>query len=68
MTCRVAYHQGMVRHFLGDHRAGTDALGATGSGLGLAIVEGAMLRMGGGFSLSLADHGGLCASLRLRRA
>jgi hypothetical protein len=27
-----------------------------------------MQRMGGGFSLSLAASGGLCASLRLRRA
>lgn len=39
----------------------------SGSGLGLAIVETSVLRMGGGFSLSLADHGGLCANLRLRR-
>ena len=40
----------------------------TGSGLGLAIVESSVLRMGGGFSLSLVEHGGLCASVRLRRA
>ena len=39
----------------------------SGSGLGLAIVETSVLRMGGGFSLSLADHGGLCANMRLRR-
>ena len=41
---------------------------AGGSGLGLAIVESSVLRMGGGFSLSLIDGGGLCASVRLRRA
>lgn len=39
-----------------------------GSGLGLAIVEGAMLRMGGGLSLSLVQPSGLRASLRLRKA
>jgi two-component system osmolarity sensor histidine kinase EnvZ len=41
---------------------------STGSGLGLAIVEATVLRMGGGFSLSEAESGGLCANLRLRRA
>jgi two-component system osmolarity sensor histidine kinase EnvZ len=40
---------------------------AGGSGLGLAIVESSVLRMGGGFSLSLLERGGLCASVRLRR-
>jgi two-component system osmolarity sensor histidine kinase EnvZ len=50
------------------HRATSGPYGPPGSGLGLAIAEGAMLRMGGGFSLSLASGGGLCASLRLRRA
>ncbi len=50
------------------HRATSGPSGPPGSGLGLAIAEGAMLRMGGGFSLSLASGGGLCASLRLRRA
>jgi two-component system osmolarity sensor histidine kinase EnvZ len=49
-------------------RAGPDAHRPSGQGLGLAIVEGSMLRMGGGFSLSLTEQGGLCASLRLRRA
>lgn len=39
-----------------------------GSGLGLAIVEGAMLRMGGGLSLTLVQPSGLRASLRLRKA
>ncbi len=39
-----------------------------GSGLGLAIVEASVLRMGGGFSLSAAASGGLCAQIRLRRA
>jgi two-component system osmolarity sensor histidine kinase EnvZ len=41
---------------------------SAGTGLGLAIVEAAVLRMGGGFSLSRAEHGGLCATIRLRRA
>lgn len=41
---------------------------AGGSGLGLAIVETSVLRMGGGFALSLIEGGGLCASVRLRRA
>jgi len=39
-----------------------------GSGLGLAIVEGAMLRMDGGLSLSRVQPSGLRASLRLRKA
>jgi two-component system osmolarity sensor histidine kinase EnvZ len=39
-----------------------------GSGLGLAIVEAAVQRMGGGFGLSTAESGGLCAQIRLRRA
>jgi two-component system osmolarity sensor histidine kinase EnvZ len=50
------------------HRATSGPSGPPGSGLGLAIAESAMQRMGGGFSLSLAANGGLCASLRLRRA
>lgn len=41
---------------------------STGAGLGLAIVEASVLRMGGGFSLSAAESGGLCANIRLRRA
>ena len=41
---------------------------SAGSGLGLAIVEATVLRMGGGFSLSAAETGGLCANIRLRRA
>lgn len=49
-------------------RARPDAHWPAGQGLGLAIVESSMLRMGGGFSLSLTEQGGLCASLRLRRA
>jgi two-component system osmolarity sensor histidine kinase EnvZ len=49
-------------------RADNEARLPSGQGLGLAIVESSMLRMGGGFSLSLAEPGGLCASLRLRRA
>ena len=50
-------------YFRGD-KAGA----AGGSGLGLAIVESSVLRMGGGFALSLVEQGGLCASVRLRRA
>jgi two-component system osmolarity sensor histidine kinase EnvZ len=50
------------------HRATSGPSGPPGSGLGLAIAESTMLRMGGGFSLSLSAGGGLCASLRLRRA
>ncbi len=49
-------------------RADTSRGQTTGSGLGLAIVEATVLRMGGGFSLSAADTGGLCATIRLRRA
>ena len=39
-----------------------------GSGLGLAMVKAAVRRMGGGLSLSMAESGGLCAQIRLRRA
>jgi two-component system osmolarity sensor histidine kinase EnvZ len=40
---------------------------ATGAGLGLAIVEKTVLRMGGLFSLSNTNSGGLAAHIKLRR-
>lgn len=57
-------HQLTRPYFKAGHRAGAP----DSHGLGLAIVESSMLRMGGGFSLSLTKQGGLCANLRLRRA
>ncbi len=41
---------------------------ANGAGLGLAIVEKTVSRMGGSFSLSNANSGGLVATIRLRRS
>jgi two-component system osmolarity sensor histidine kinase EnvZ len=61
-------HQLTRPYFRAGKARPQDPAGSGGSGLGLAIVESSMLRMGGGLSLSLAEHGGLCASLRLRRA
>lgn len=61
-------HQLTRPYFRAADTAATGSAPPRGSGLGLAIVESSMLRMGGGLSLSLAEHGGLCASLRLRRA
>ena len=40
---------------------------ATGAGLGLAIVEKTILRMGGMFSLTNSNSGGLAAHIKLRR-
>jgi len=40
---------------------------ATGAGLGLAIAEKTVLRMGGLFSLSNTNSGGLAAHIKLRR-
>ncbi len=61
-------HQLTRPYFRAAETASQGAPEVGGTGLGLAIVESTMLRMGGGLSLSLAEHGGLCASLRLRRA
>ncbi len=60
-------HQLTRPYFRAGEAASQGASEVGGTGLGLAIVESSMLRMGGGLSLSLAEHGGLCASLRLRR-
>lgn len=57
-------HQLTRPFFRADPSRNTSA----GSGLGLAIVEATVLRMGGGFSLSAGESGGLCAHIRLRRA
>lgn len=59
-------HQ-LTRPYFRARPPASDA-GPAGSGLGLAIVEGAMLRMGGGLSLSRVQPSGLRASLRLRKA
>lgn len=41
---------------------------ANGAGLGLAIVEKTVRRMGGGFTITNASSGGLCANFKLKRA
>ncbi|MEO5659898.1 MAG: ATP-binding protein [Polaromonas sp.] len=49
-------------------RGDTARTAATGAGLGLAIVEKSVLRMGGMFSLSNTNSGGLAAHIKLRRS
>lgn len=48
-------------------RGDTARTEATGAGLGLAIAERTVLRMGGLFSLSNTNTGGLAAHIKLRR-
>ena len=48
-------------------RGDTARTEATGAGLGLAIAEKTVLRMGGLFSLSNTNSGGLAAHVKLRR-
>lgn len=48
-------------------RGDTARTAATGAGLGLAIVEKTILRMGGMFSLTNSNSGGLAAHIKLRR-